>query len=96
MRQRKVKNLETKYGSYEEMLVYEPCEMKGHWADIAGGRPIFLEIGCGKGKFISEIAEMQPDRQFVAIEGNRSVMLRAMEKVRKQGLTNVVFAPEFI
>ncbi|MCF0140645.1 MAG: tRNA (guanosine(46)-N7)-methyltransferase TrmB [Mogibacterium sp.] len=96
MRQRKVKNLETKYGSYEEMLVYEPCEMKGHWADIAGGRPIFLEIGCGKGKFISEIAEMQPDRQFVAIEGNRSVMLRAMEKIQKKNLSNVVFVPEFI
>ncbi len=32
----------------------------------------------------------------MAIEGNRSVMLRALEKVREAGLGNVVFAPDFV
>lgn len=69
--------------------------MRGHWRELAGARPVFVEIGCGKGKFISELAAREPECFFIAIEGNRSVMLRAMEKVKAASLDNVVFAPEF-
>ena len=95
MRQRKVKNLDTKYEEYEDILVRDPAAMKGAWAERSGNRPLFVEIGCGKGKFISELAAREPDCFFVAIEGNMSVMLRAMEKVRERGLNNVVFTPEY-
>lgn len=94
MRQRKIKNLEIKYESYDDILVYEP--KKASWDAFADGRPIFLEIGCGKGKFISELAEREPEHFFVAVEGNKSVMLRAMEKIKKKELMNVVFIPEFV
>ena len=95
MRQRKVKNLDIKYEEYEDILIREPAAMKGRWAQRSKGRPVYVEIGCGKGKFISELAAREPDHFFVAIEGNMSVMLRAMEKVRQAGLDNVVFTPEF-
>lgn len=94
MRQRKVKNLEYKYEDYEDILVYEP--QKAKWDSFSDGKPIYLEIGCGKGKFISELAESEPQHFFVAVEGNRSVLLRAMEKIRDKGLKNVVFIPEFV
>ena len=96
MRQRKVKNLEQKYATYEDILVYEPSELKGRWAEASGGKPVYLEIGCGKGKFISEMAALHPENFYFAVEGNRSVMLRAMEKIRKGGLDNVRFIPHFI
>lgn len=96
MRQRKVKNLETKYEAYGDILVYEPAELKSKWSTIAGGKRIFLEIGCGKGKFTMENAKLYPENFYIAVEGNRSVMLRAMEKIREAGLTNVVFIPHFI
>jgi tRNA (guanine-N(7)-)-methyltransferase len=95
MRQRKVKNLETKYEDYNDILVRDPASMHGEWAKRSSGRPVYLEIGCGKGKFISEMAEREPGRYFVAVEGNQSVMLRAMEKVRAKSLDNVAFVPEF-
>ena len=95
MRQRRVKNLETKYEEYEDILIRDPAAMKGRWAERADGRPVYVEIGCGKGKFISELAAREPGHFFVAIEGNQSVMLRAMEKIREKDLDNVVFAPEF-
>lgn len=94
MRQRKIKNLETKYEAFEEMIVYEPIKAK--WGELVGGKPIYLEIGCGKGKFISELAEREPQHFFVAVEGHKSVMLRAMEKVSAKGLRNVVFIPEYV
>lgn len=95
MRQRKVKNLDVKYEEYNDILAGEPGILRGKWAGCSGGRPVYLEIGCGKGKFISEMAEREPGRFFVAVEGNKSVMLRAMEKIRAKGLDNVVFIPEF-
>lgn len=94
MRQRKLKNLETKYEAYEDLIIYDPGSMRGIWNEAASGRPIYIEIGCGKGKFISEIAERDPENFFVAIEGNKSVMLRAMEKTRAKNLENVRFIPE--
>ncbi len=100
MRQRKVKNLEEKYAKFENLLVYQPDAQRGSWAELAKSRGIdggiYLEIGCGKGKFISEMAEREPENFFVAIEGNRSVLLRAMEKVQDKGMKNVAFVPEFI
>lgn len=96
MRQRRIKNLETKYEEYSDIIINDPASMSGRWNERAGGRPIYLEIGCGKGKFISELAAKEPEHFFVAIEGNKSVMLRALEKIREAELTNVVFAPEFV
>lgn len=99
MRQRKVKNLEEKYAKYEDILVYDPEALKGGWdqkVQAADCKGLYLEVGCGKGKFISEMAERYPERFFIAVEGNRSVLLRAMEKIRTKNLRNVVFVPEFI
>lgn len=99
MRQRKVKNLEEKYAKYEDILVYDPEALKGGWdqkVQTADCKGLYLEVGCGKGKFISEMAERYPERFFIAVEGNRSVLLRAMEKICTKNLHNVVFVPEFI
>ena len=94
MRQRKLRNLDVKYEAYDDLIIHEPAEMRGSWGERSGGAPLYIEIGCGKGKFISELAAREPQNFFVAVEGNRSVMLRAMEKIRKLGLSNVVFVPE--
>ena len=102
MRQRKLRNLDQKYEAFEDLIIENPKETRGHWAELAAGKMgregemplLYVEIGCGKGKFISELAEKEPDHCFVAIEGNKSVMLRAMQKIRAKGLKNVVFVPE--
>ena len=103
MRQRKVKNLETKLEALSGLVVDDPYAAKGIWrtlfdADgVAGGDvPLYLEIGCGKGKFISELAARERDSLFVAVEGNPNAILRAMEKVRDAGLTNVLFVSKYI
>lgn len=44
------------------------------------GRPLCLEIGCGKGKFITETALRHPDCDFIAMELVTDVILLAMER----------------
>ena len=94
MRQRRLRNLDSKYEAYDDIIIAEPSSMRGQWRDLSGGNPIYIEIGCGKGKFISELAMKEPQNFFIAIEGNKSVMLRAMEKIRASGIGNVRFIPE--
>ncbi len=94
MRQRKLRNLDTKYEAYSDIIVDSPADGIATLYNVTGGAPLYVEIGCGKGKFISELAAREPEHFFVAIEGNKSVMIRAMEKIRKYDLKNVAFIPE--
>ena len=60
------------------------------------GRPLFAEFGCGKGKFIASMASLHPDREYIAFEGNQSVVWHAMQKADAQKLDNVKFCPHYI
>ncbi len=81
MRQRKVKALEEKLNKVKSFRVENPLEQRGGWSRVFGNNnPIHLEIGCGKGKFILEHSMRNPDINYIAIEGQESVVLRAMEK----------------
>lgn len=54
-------------------------------------KPLRLEIGCGKGTFITETAKKHPDVNFIAFEKNLDVAVLAVERVKSAGLTNVKF-----
>ena len=53
--------------------------------------PIHLEIGCGKGQFVCEMAKRNPDVNFIAVEKVKNVIVAACEKAKEEGLTNVKF-----
>ena len=56
-------------------------EKKGHWNEVFGNSlPIYIEVGMGKGQFITRMASMHPDRNFIGIEKYSSVLIRALEK----------------
>ena len=64
--------------------------MKGHWHEIFGRRaPLYVELGTGKGKFISEMAERHPEINFVGIESQQDVLYYVAQKIRGKQLTNV-------
>ncbi len=48
-----------------------------------------LEIGSGKGTFILEQAQRQPETNFLGIEWAREFYLYAADRIRRRGLTNV-------
>ena len=53
--------------------------------------PVHLEIGCGKGKFVCEMAKIHPEINFVACEKISNVLIEACERVKAEGLKNVYF-----
>ena len=67
--------------------------MKGRWQEAFGcSRPLFLEIGSGKGRFITEMAKSFPDRNYIGIEKYSSVLIKSLEKrAQLPDLTNLLF-----
>lgn len=97
MRQRKVKNEAEKLEAYKEYIAKQPEKMKGRWREAFGNEnKIFIEIGCGKGKFLTALAENNPNFNYIGIEGRGSVILRALEKAAAKGLSNILFICEYI
>ena len=44
-------------------------------------KPLYIEIGCGKGNFIIETAKQNPNINCIGIERYESILLRAIKKV---------------
>ena len=64
--------------------INEPAFMKGKWAEHFGNNhPIHIEVGMGKGRFITDLARQNPDINYVGIEKYSSVLIRAIEKLEQ-------------
>lgn len=62
-------------------VVADPKAKKGHWSEVFGNEnPIRIEIGMGKGQFITELASRNPDVNYIGIEMYSTVMLKALSK----------------
>ena len=92
MRMRRMRNLEPRMEACAEYRVAEPQSYKGKWRDLMPGcAALWVEVGCGKGKFTVETAAANPDVLLIAVERVREAMVVAMEKAQKMGLKNVYF-----
>jgi hypothetical protein len=62
-------------------------------ADFAGifghPRPLALEIGCGIGDFIAQLAARQPELNFLAIDIYNKGCLKTCRRLEEAGLNNV-------
>ena len=75
-----------------DYVIHEPREHKGKWKEIFGNdHPIRIEIGMGKGRFIMDLARMNPDINYVGIEKYSSVLLRGIQKMEADPLPNLYF-----
>lgn len=67
-------------------------ECKGKWNTIFNNdQPIHIEIGMGKGQFITTLAAQNPNINYVGIEKFSSVLVRAIEKQEELDLPNLFF-----
>lgn len=91
MRLRNVKGSRDRIAA-DDFVIHKPMEYKGHWEEAFGAkRPLYLEIGMGKGKFISELAVETPQNNYLGIEKFSSVLVRALDKRRELEVDNLLF-----
>ena len=91
MRLRHIKGAEEEIAE-SPYVVQDPQSLKGRWHEFFGNdNPIRIEVGMGKGKFIMELAQMNPDINYVGIERYSSVLLRGLQKRAELELSNIYF-----
>ena len=65
-------------------------EKKGQWAEIFGRQALLhVELGTGKGDFISQLAQRNPDINYIGIEMQQDVLYSAARKIAELELKNV-------
>lgn len=90
MRLRRIKNIEQKILKYDNIIMLEPTQYKGKWHELFGNdNPIYLEIGMGKGKFITEHATLNPNINYIGCELVNSVIYKAAKKINDLNLPNL-------
>jgi len=92
MRMRKKRNLEPRLERCESVTIMNPAEMKGQWLSLKpDAKAIYVEIGCGKGRFSKAMALANPDVLYIAIEKEKSAVVLAMEKAVREEIKNLYF-----
>ena len=92
MRMRRMKNLDSRMEACADYRILEPASCKGKWRSLMPEcKALWVEVGCGKGKFTAETAEANPDVLLIAVERCREAMVVAMEKAKNMGLKNVYY-----
>ena len=92
MRMRRMRNLEPRMEKCAALRIAQPEQMKGNWRSLKPDcKALWVEVGCGKGKFTAETAQANPQVLMIAVERCREAMVVAMEKAREMGLTNVFY-----
>lgn len=102
MRMRRKRNLDERLAACQNIIPIKITDLNmqrsvltkeyfDYAALFGNANPVQLEIGCGKGQFVLEMAKRHPDRNFIALERISNVMVEGAEHAQAEGVSNVKF-----
>lgn len=90
MRQRNKPWAKDKLAEYPQYVISEPEKYKGKWHEAFDkDQPLHIEIGTGKGRFITGMAKANPDINYIGIELAESVIVTALDRIIEEELPNI-------
>ncbi|HJV31003.1 MAG TPA: tRNA (guanosine(46)-N7)-methyltransferase TrmB [Bacillales bacterium] len=79
-----------KINDHPQFVIANPEMHKGNWAEVfEKQQPLHIEIGSGKGRFITEMAKANPHINYIGIEVYKSVIIDALDNVIEADIPNV-------
>lgn len=85
LRIRKKHNVNEKLLDFKDIVI----TVDDDWRKEISNKKFFVELGTGKGDFITQLAESEPDIYFLGLEVEPTVVYAAARKIREKGLKNV-------
>ncbi|GGD48162.1 tRNA (guanosine(46)-N7)-methyltransferase TrmB [Paenibacillus nasutitermitis] len=83
MRLRGRKGIRESLEAQPELVVLEAQPHKGRWHELFGNdHPIYVELGMGKGRFITDMSVRNPDINYIGIDMYDELIRRASDKAR--------------
>ncbi|PLR98186.1 tRNA (guanosine(46)-N7)-methyltransferase TrmB [Bacillus sp. T33-2] len=78
-----------KLQQYSQYVIADPERFRGQWhAAFEKGKPLHIEIGTGKGRFITEMAKANPEINYLGIEMQESVIVSALDRLIEAEIPN--------
>lgn len=75
---------------HEHIVIQQPVNYKGRWAELFGNdHPIHVELGMGKGEFVTQMSARYPAINFIGIDMYDELLRRACEKGVELGTHNL-------
>ena len=92
MRLRKKPWIETAMEELKDkyVLMHNLEDYKGHWQERFPGKRLCLEIGCGKGRFLTGMAELHPEKAFIGVETQHDISYYPGKYIMDNKLGNAV------
>ena len=76
--------------AHPQYVILNPADAKGRWQEIFGNdHPIHIEVGSGKGAFVSGMAKANPEINYIGIDIQKSVLSYALDKVLATDVPNI-------
>ncbi len=73
-----------------DYFIKDAAGNKGSWRKVFGNsNPLHIELGMGKGQFITSHAEKYPDINFIGIEKSEELVYKALQGIKDKGLSNI-------
>lgn len=103
MRIRRKKNIQTRLDNVKDYLIFSDLDIPNvseavkHKKYIEFNKifdsegDVVLEIGCGKGGFVTDMAKKHPNQNFFAVELLSNIIVMAAENAKAQRLKNLIF-----
>lgn len=68
-----------------ENCIDVPAENRGKWHSVfKNDAPLMIELGCGKGGFISKLAVAHPEINFIAVDIKSEMLGLAMRNIKRE------------
>jgi tRNA (guanine-N7-)-methyltransferase len=78
----------------DSKVILAPAEQQGRWQELFGNEhPVHLELGCGRGRFIATLAELNQDINYIAVDTYDEVLVRVLRRINENQLANVRIIP---
>ena len=79
-----------KLEQHPQFAVANPENSKGKWHEVfEKDQPLHIEVGTGKGQFVTGMAKANPDINYIGIELYDSVIVAALDRLIEANLPNL-------
>ena len=70
-----------------------PFALRGRWGDdfFGNGKPIVLELGCGRGEYTTGLARLFPEKNFIGVDIKGARMWTGATEALQENMKNVAF-----
>ncbi|MQS51399.1 tRNA (guanosine(46)-N7)-methyltransferase TrmB [Companilactobacillus mishanensis] len=73
-----------------DLISVQPTDMQGKWqSKFEKEQPLFLELGSGKGRFITDLAKQNPQNNYIAMEVQEGAISLLLKKQVEMKLPNL-------